>query len=278
MTTPINRVYNVLGKAGLAPFPYVPRSIRYGLRTALIEVLIDKSVRLPPLRTDVGEYEGLFADAVPRFREVMAAHSSQVRWPLGRVFNGLFECVDAYLYHAVLRSARPRRVVEVGSGNSAWIARDALRLNGMGELVVIDPSPRMHLPSEATWHHAKVEDVDVDLFRGLAANDVLFIDSSHRIEEVAYHRDHILPILAPGVLVHVHDFYFPYDSGYRSDSRRFEETDAWLQEIRSPSSAFRVLTCAPFVRYAQPGLLEALVPPYARTPDRVPGSLWLRKV
>ncbi len=275
--TTINRLYNALVHAGLAPLPRVPSSVRYGLRTALLEFLIDKSEHLPPVRADVDQYLALFSGAGSGFRDTIGTRAGEIRWPLGRVFNGLFDCVDAYLYYCLLRARPPQTVVEIGSGNSAWIAKDAIVRNGRGRLLVIDPSPRMSLPRMAQWHRSKVEDVPLDLFQDLAPGDVLFIDSSHRIDEVAFHRDRVLPALHPGVLIHVHDFYFPYDSGYRADPRRFEETDMWLELLSRKPSHYQVLTCAPIVRYIDPNLLRELVPPYAKTPNRVPGSLWVEK-
>ena len=74
------------------------------------------------------------------------------------------------------------------------------RLNGAGPVV--------------TLIQKRVEEIDVDFFSCLGARDILFIDSSHTVKfgsDVCYEFLEILPRLAPGVWVHVHDIFFPHD-------------------------------------------------------------------
>src|SRR5262249_10153863 len=59
-----------------------------------------------------------------------------------------------------------------------------------------------------------VEQIDVDFFSSLDANDILFIDSSHVVKfgsDVCYEFLDVLPRLKPGVWIHVHDIFFPHD-------------------------------------------------------------------
>lgn len=273
----INRIYNQLLRNNLVPSARVPPPLRYAVRAALGDVLIRDADALPSLRPDADRYARPFAGASGMFESLLTPYTREIAWPVGRVFNGLFDTVDAYLYYAVLRTVRPSRVIEIGTGNSAWFAADALRRNGRGSILAIDPRPMVRPPRGVEWLAAKVEDVALDRFDALRPGDVLFIDSSHRQDEVRYHRERILPRLPKGVIVHVHDFYFPFDSAYAVDPRRFEETQAWLELIAAPDPDYRVLTCAPFVRHERPDLLTRLVPPYARTSHRVPGSLWVEK-
>lgn len=275
--TQINRIYNRLQINGLIPTKLVPPSIRYGIRTALASMLVGDSVALPPLRPDVDRYSALFADACGNFERLVRPYSSEPNWPLGRIFNGMFESVDAMLYYSILRQQRPRSIIEIGTGNSAWFAFDAIGLNGLGHILAVDPAPRFPPPREIDWLKARVQDVPLTLFEDLVAGDVLFIDSSHRADEVEYHLRRILPVLAHGVLIHVHDFHFPFESEYGTDPHRSEETDAWLGLLSAPRAEYRVITCAPYVRYARPDLLRTLVPSYARTPSRPPWSLWVEK-
>lgn len=274
----INRIYNGLLRLDIVPSSHLPASVRSGLRTAFVGLLVHDPGHLPEVRGDLDRYSSLFEGASSTFRQLVGTYGPEIDWPLGRMFNGMFDCVDAFLYYSMLRAYRPQTVVEVGTGNSAQCAMDAMRVNGRGRLLTIDPDPWTRPPRGATWLRSRVQDVDRSLFEELRPGDVLFIDSSHRIEEVQYHIHRILPLLAEGVLVHVHDFHFPFDSEYGWDSHRFEETDAWLGLLSTPGSAYRVMTCAPFVRYEHPETLTVLVPPYARAPSRVPWSLWVRKM
>ena len=116
---------------------------------------------------------------------------------------------------------KPRQVVEVGGGYSTRIAARALTRNQQegrdGGLKCIEPYPESRLTDEIAQNNliAKpVQDVDVEFFAELEANDILFIDSSHTVKfgsDVNYLFLEILPTLKPGVWIHVHDIFFPKD-------------------------------------------------------------------
>ena len=60
----------------------------------------------------------------------------------------------------------------------------------------------------------KVEDLHLDFFATLEKGDFLFIDSSHVIRpqgDVLFEYLEILPVLKPGVIVHIHDIFSPKD-------------------------------------------------------------------
>ena len=60
----------------------------------------------------------------------------------------------------------------------------------------------------------KLEEVDLSFFEQLCLNDILFIDSSHMIRpqgDVLVEYLQILPRLARGVVVHIHDIFTPRD-------------------------------------------------------------------
>jgi hypothetical protein len=60
----------------------------------------------------------------------------------------------------------------------------------------------------------KVQPLDPALFERLGPGDMLFIDSSHvaRVgSDVNYLAFEVLPRLAAGVLVHVHDVFYPFE-------------------------------------------------------------------
>ena len=137
--------------------------------------------------------------------------------------NGLFETVDAEIAYSLVRQYKPPRIIEIGSGFSTRLLARALEANrgegSGGELITIDPSPGKRLPAprwlnQVTVIPQPVEDLDLELFRNLAPNDVLFIDSSHVVKtgsDVVREYLEILPALPPGVLVHVHDIFLPWD-------------------------------------------------------------------
>ena len=135
--------------------------------------------------------------------------------------NEYFAGLDAAMYYAIIRDRKPRRVIEIGSGFSTQIADLALQRNRAaghaGDLICIEPFPQPRLLEPRpvmTLIDQPVEQVPLDLFDGLAANDILFIDSSHAVKfggDVCREFLEILPRLQAGVWVHVHDIFFPYD-------------------------------------------------------------------
>lgn len=155
--------------------------------------------------------------------------------------NGYFGGLDAAIYYALIRDLRPATVLEIGAGMSTRIAARALARNRddgtAGELVCIEPYPEARLTADmprATLIQERVERVPLEQFDRLAANDILFIDSSHAVKfggDVCYEFLEILPRLKPGVWVHVHDVFFPRD--YPADwliGQRLAFTEQYLLE------------------------------------------------
>ena len=128
--------------------------------------------------------------------------------------NGYFSGFDAAIYYALIRHLKPQRIIEIGGGYSTQLAAKALR--GDGKLICIEPYPeRLNgIGQTVDLIQKQVEEIDVDFFSCLEANDILFIDSSHAVKfgsDVNYEFLELLPRLAPGVWIHVHDIFFPHD-------------------------------------------------------------------
>jgi hypothetical protein len=128
--------------------------------------------------------------------------------------NAYFAGFDAAVYYALIRHLQPNRIIEIGGGYSTQIAAKALAANGKGKLVCIEPYPERLNCSDVELIQKRVEEMDVDFFSSLEANDILFIDSSHAVKfrsDVCFEFLEILPHLARDVWVHVHDIFFPHD-------------------------------------------------------------------
>ena len=132
--------------------------------------------------------------------------------------NDYFNGLDAAVFYSLIRHLRPRHVIEIGSGYSTRFAHKALTRNADGgKLTCIDPHPEERLNGlrlSVEVIQKRVEEIDVDFFSCLEANDILFIDSSHTVKfgsDVCYEFLEVLPTLRPGVWVHVHDIFFPHD-------------------------------------------------------------------
>jgi hypothetical protein len=135
--------------------------------------------------------------------------------------NGLFERDDARTLYALVAHLRPRRILEVGSGNSTKFFRKALTDHHIDcELVCIDPHPRTEIGSVADRVIRKhVRDVDVSHFTALGDGDILFWDGSHITfngTDTTHLYLSLLPLIRRNVFIHIHDVQLPheYEAGY----------------------------------------------------------------
>ena len=112
----------------------------------------------------------------------------------------------------------PRRFIEVGCGWSTTVTRRAIADGALDTaLTCIEPLParrssvRSRASSSATRRSSTRRSA---VFDALGRGDVLFIDSSHVAKtgsDVVHLVLHVLPRLAAGVVVHVHDIFLPED-------------------------------------------------------------------
>lgn len=199
--------------------------------------------------------------------------------------NTWFNPADATILYSMLRHYQPERVVEVGSGFSSAVMLDVhdAFLRGTG-FTFIEPYPeRLYgLFSEAdrasqTVLVEPVQDVPLGVFEALKANDILFVDSSH-VAKVGSDLTHILfevlPRLKPGVLVHFHDIFWPfeYPKEWFHWGRAWNET-YFLRAFLQYNSAFRILYYSSFMARRHARVLERDIPLALREAS----SLWLVK-
>jgi len=133
-----------------------------------------------------------------------------------RTQNGYYDSPDADALYLMIRRFEPKRVIEVGCGNSTRVTRQAIMDGGLATTITaIDPYPRADIAHVVDrFEQKRLEEVDPALFEGLETGDVLFIDSSHVVRmsnDVAHLFCRIIPALKPGVAIHVHDVFLPYE-------------------------------------------------------------------
>jgi hypothetical protein len=193
--------------------------------------------------------------------------------------NSYFESPDADVLYVMIRRFRPNRVVEVGCGNSTKVTRQAILDGSLAtQLVAIDPLPRTdiaHLVDR--FIQARVEASPIELFSELGVGDVLFIDSSHEVRvgnDVAHLFGRVIPQLAPGVVIHVHDIFLPYEypRSFFFDYPSWGEQ--YILHALISGGGFEILWPGHYLQRARPELAEAL-PVLA---EGVAQSFWLRKL
>ena len=208
--------------------------------------------------------------------------------------NSSFSYGCAASAHCMLRHFKPRRIIEIGSGNSSLVLANALLLNAQDsgedvEYVVVDPYPRpmiaKGLPGLTQVIKQRVELLDVTYFERLVENDVLFIDSGHTVRigsDVNYLFLDVLPRLAPGVLVHVHDIGLPYEypKAYATNPAfRMLWTEAYLlQAFLCLNNQFEVLLAMTYLLTEHHQAFRAAFPCYDPSRHRsMSGSFWMRR-
>jgi predicted O-methyltransferase YrrM len=204
--------------------------------------------------------------------------------------NSMFIGVDAQALHCMVRSLRPRRILEIGAGFSTLVSGRALlenqRETGVaGELVAIDPHPRDFLRRGVAGLSKLIttplQDLPLSFFEELGENDVLFIDSSHVLaigSDVQYEILEILPRLRRGVVVHLHDIFLPdeYPRTWVLKNCWFWNEQYLLQAFLCFNNAFEVLWAGAYLHREHPLQLQAAFP-WSRVDTRRPGSFWMRK-
>lgn len=199
--------------------------------------------------------------------------------------NGAYSYGDALFLHCMLRHLQPKRVIEVGSGYSSAVMLDTneLFLGGRAQLTFIDPDPTtlrslLRPDDHVEFLQLRVQDVPLDRFDTLEAEDVLFIDSTHVAKtgsDVNRLLFDVLPRLKEGVYIHFHDVFYPfeYPKEWVYEGRAWNE-DYILRAFLSYNGAFEIVLFANWLGQFQREWLEKEMPMVLENPG---GSLWIRR-
>jgi predicted O-methyltransferase YrrM len=257
----------------------------------------DRPSTLTGLELDVPGMQkrlGELADSWEReFQEVAGDYLANTR----RGFGPGYPEFDARTLYYMLREHRPARYLEVGSGLSTFYASLAARRNAAAgsplTITCIEPYPFDALRTLPDFDLVEgfVQDTPLSVFESLEPGDVLFIDSSHALKidsDVAYLFLEVLPRVRPGVLVHIHDVHFPFNTPYPADTWLFGER--WpvywneamvVQTFLAFNTAFETLLSVPMIRHHDEDfLVDRYADRYRRVADdpNPPSSLWLQRV
>ncbi len=202
------------------------------------------------------------------------------------VHNPSFCHGDAAVLSGMLRLLRPRRLVEIGSGWSSAVTLDTndTYLGGALEVTLVEPYPAVLddtlRPSDRDHVRiiaAPVQGVDLGVFEALEPGDVCFIDCSHVVKtgsDAQYLYAEVLPRLPSGVVVHVHDIFFPfeYPLAWVQEGRAWNE--AYLLRAMLTGGGWEVLVWNDFLGRFHRERAIAAVPGLA---SGAGGSIWLRR-
>lgn len=237
------------------------------------------------------EIEALFEHEVAAFLatiDLMDAQADALR-PLSRLLDqAWFPPLDGAITYSLVRSRRPSRIIEVGSGHSTRLlarARADTVADGDGtvsEIVAVDPAPRADIAGLPGVRMVPVtlQAAPADLFGLLAAGDVLFIDSSHILmpgSDVDLLLNRILPRLPSGVLVHIHDIFLPFDYPAAWGWRNYNEQQGVAPLLTATRSYRPIFSSVWAERRLADRLAQSVLPHLPQPTGAMAASLWLEK-
>jgi len=168
--------------------------------------------------------------------------------------NGMFNRCDAATLHCMLRHLNPRKIIEIGSGYTSCVTLDTREYHDLAleSFTLIEPYPSRlkERLKPADYDFCKilenpVQEVDTALFESLEAGDLLFIDSTHVCKsgsDVLFEFCEILPRLAEGVVIHIHDILWPFEYPLKW----YEKGRAWnetfmLRSLLANSENYKIM-------------------------------------
>jgi len=222
---------------------------------------------------DIDSQVALLGEWLAPHRDFMQSRSIQRESFVGGGADGGYGEIEADVLFAFVATNKPRRITQVGCGVSTAICLMAAERAGYKpDIVCLEPYPSAYLQEAARKGAIRLVDkpaqvVDHDVIADLAAGDLLFIDSTHAVRpgsEVNYLIHEVLPRLKPGVWVHFHDIYFPYD--YARDTldgdMLFPQESTLLYAFLTGNDHFKVEASLSMVHYARPDALRTLIAKY----------------
>lgn len=205
-----------------------------------------------------------------------------------RYNNSSYPAGDSIPLHCMIRHLKPRRFIEVGCGNSSCVTLDTndLFFESKIDLTFIEPYPaffhsliRPEEQGRVRLLAQRLQDVPFTEFERLEARDILFIDSTHISKlnsDVNHFLFEIFPRLKPGVFVHIHDVFFPFEYPIKW----LEEGRAWneqyvLRSFLQYNDSFQIRYFNTYLFGKHKDWFQQHMPRCLTHPG---GSIWLEKV
>jgi predicted O-methyltransferase YrrM len=192
-----------------------------------------------------------------------------------------------YLYN-MIRHFKPNRIIEIGSGSSTLMVRNAITYNKLDNSnytchhICIEPYEHTWLEEiEIELIRNKVESIDKSFFQILESNDILFIDSSHIIRpqgDVLFEYLELLPTLKSGVLIHIHDIFTPKDYLNEWVYNHILWNEQYLLEAFLTFNAkFRIIGALNYLAHNYRKEFTEKCPIFAKQQGREPAAFWIKK-
>lgn len=244
--------------------------------------------QLPGIAIDDRAHMRLWEEFLPYLQQIPFPERATA--PFRYYFeNPAFSYADASILYAMLCRFRPRRLTEVGCGFSSVCALDTIDryLQGNVDVTFIEPHPELllnlagdHSERRFEVHAQGVQNADASVFSRLEDGDFLLIDSTHVMKtgsDVCHELFTLLPSLKPGVFVHFHDIFWPFEYGptWVLDENRSWNEVYGLRAFLMYNDTFEITFFNDYFSKKFRGVVQGGHPIMLRNTG---GSLWLRKV
>ena len=232
------------------------------------------------IKWDVDRHEAFLRDLAPYLAEFTTPE--EFFWG-----NAMYESVESEVLYAVVRRYKPKRIIELGSGFTSLIIAAACRKNASEgrscRYVVFDPYPRdfvnAGIDGVDSLHAVGVAEIQQEEFEALEDGDLLFIDTTHTVKvgsDVNRLLLEVLPTLASGVLVHIHDIFLPYEyPRVFFENHLYWQEQYMLQALLAENPNFELLLPVSAIARERPDLIMELIPKHQRPVG--PSAFWIRR-
>lgn len=247
---------------------------------------------------DLDDQLALLGDWLGPHQEILQSRSVHREGFAGGGSDGGYGEIEAEVLYGFVATNRPSRVTQVGCGvSTAIVLAAAERAPYKPDVACLEPYPSAWLKARHGEGRIRLvpqmaQTLDPATVADLGEGDLLFIDSTHAVKpgsEVNWLIHEVLPRLRPGVWVHFHDIYFPYD--YARDTldgdMLFPQESGLLYAFLAGNPRFRIEVGLSLLHYERPQALAALMPKYKPAPNtdglragegHFPSACWLRVI
>jgi hypothetical protein len=202
--------------------------------------------------------------------------------------NTWFTYADAIFMALMIRNFRPRNIVEVGCGHSSALILDEIEAgrHTVDSVTFIDPDcTRLRsVVSEQDLFgmvlETPVQDAPIATFLSLGPGDMLAIDSSHVLKagsDVHYLFTEVFPRLQPGVFIHIHDIFWPFEYPPEWLHRGVAFTEVYgLHLLLQQTQTFRIRLFTDYLITLHSDRLKPLMPLIFESP-MLTGGIWIER-
>jgi hypothetical protein len=200
--------------------------------------------------------------------------------------NTSYTYSDGLLLYAMIRMLAPKRIIEIGSGNSSALIMDVNQRYFQNSIACtfIEPYPKLlreiadPLPGKSVLIEKELQNVPMETFMQLEANDILFIDSTHVTKtgsDVNIIFFEVLPAIKRNVFIHFHDIFFPfeYPENWVYEGFAWNE-DYLLRAFLMYNTDFEIVLFNTYLEQFHTKWFEDNMPLCLKNRG---GSLWIRK-